>query len=41
MVERLRVAGFPANIRHRDLSSQPSDSVEDIRPDGTDNSPGE
>ena len=35
MAERLRVAGFPANIRHRDLSSQPSDSVEDIRPDGT------
>ena len=40
MVERLRVAGFPANIRHRDLSSVPSDSVEDIRPDGSDNSPG-
>jgi UPF0042 nucleotide-binding protein len=40
MVERLRRAGFPANIRHRDLSSQPSDSVEDVRPDGTDNSPG-
>ena len=33
MAERLRAAGFDANIRHRDLSSQPSDSVEDIRPD--------
>ncbi len=32
MVERLRVAGFPANIRHRDLASAPSDSVEDFRP---------
>ena len=32
MVERLREAGFPANIRHRDLASAPSDSVEDIRP---------
>jgi UPF0042 nucleotide-binding protein len=41
MAERLRVAGFPANIRHRDLSSMPSDSVEDIRPDGTGNNPGE
>ena len=41
MAERLRRAGFPANIRHRDLSSTQSDSVEDIRPDGTDNSPGE
>ena len=41
MAERLRVAGFPANIRHRDLSSQPSDSVEDIRPDGTGTEPGE
>ena len=41
MAERLRVAGFPANIRHRDLSSQPSDSVEDIRPDGTASEPGE
>ncbi len=40
MVERLRGSGFPANIRHRDLSSKPSDSVEDIRPDGSDNSPG-
>ena len=40
MAERLRGAGFPANIRHRDLSSKPSDSVEDIRPDGTGNSPG-
>ncbi len=33
MGERLRDAGFPANIRHRDLASTPSDSVEDIRPD--------
>jgi UPF0042 nucleotide-binding protein len=33
MAERLREAGFPANIRHRDLASTPSDSVEDIRPD--------
>ncbi len=40
MAERLRVAGFPANIRHRDLSSQPSDSVEDDRPDGTASEPG-
>jgi len=41
MVERLRRAGFPANIRHRDLSSQPSDSVEDVRPDGTASGSGE
>lgn len=34
MAERLREAGFPANIRHRDLASAPSDSVEDIRPAG-------
>jgi len=40
IAERLRGIGIPANIRHRDLSSQPSDSVEDIRPFGTDNSPG-
>jgi RNase adapter protein RapZ len=33
MAERLRAAGIEANIRHRDLSSLPSDSVEDIRPD--------
>ena len=33
MAERLRNAGIPANIRHRDLASTPSDSVEDIRPD--------
>lgn len=33
MAERLRAAGFEANIRHRDLSSRPSDSVEDTRPD--------
>jgi UPF0042 nucleotide-binding protein len=32
MAERLRVAGFPANIRPRDLASTPSDSVEDLRP---------
>jgi hypothetical protein len=32
MAERLLKAGFPANIRHRDLASTPSDSVEDIRP---------
>ena len=32
MAERLRGAGFPANIRHRDLASTPSDSVEDSRP---------
>ena len=32
MVERLHEAGFPANIRHRDLASAPSDSVEDFRP---------
>ena len=31
MAERLREAGFEANIRHRDLSSKPSDSVEDAR----------
>lgn len=41
MAERLRVSGFPANIRHRDLSSRPSDSVEDVRPDGTASEPGE
>ncbi|MEO6581154.1 MAG: RNase adapter RapZ [Sphingomicrobium sp.] len=41
MAERLRAAGFPANIRHRDLSSQPSDSVEDIRPDGSGSEPGD
>ncbi len=33
MAKRLDAAGFPANIRHRDLTSQPSDSVEDPRPD--------
>jgi UPF0042 nucleotide-binding protein len=32
MAERLREAGIPANIRHRDLASTPSDSVEDLRP---------
>jgi UPF0042 nucleotide-binding protein len=34
MGQRLREAGIPANIRHRDLASTPSDSVEDIRPAG-------
>jgi UPF0042 nucleotide-binding protein len=34
MAERLRGAGIPANIRHRDLASMPSDSIEDLRPDG-------
>jgi len=33
MAERLSEAGFDCNVRHRDLSSRPSDSVEDIRPD--------
>ncbi|MEP7316971.1 MAG: RNase adapter RapZ [Sphingomicrobium sp.] len=33
MAKRLDAVGFPANIRHRDLTSQPSDSVEDLRPD--------
>jgi UPF0042 nucleotide-binding protein len=33
MAERLRKAGFSPNIRHRDLSSQPSDTVErHVRP---------
>jgi len=32
MAERLHAAGIPANIRHRDLSTMPSDSVEDTRP---------
>jgi UPF0042 nucleotide-binding protein len=41
LAERLRVAGFPANIRHRDLSSPPSDRVEDVRPDGSASEPGE
>ena len=41
MAERLREAGIPVNIRHRDLASTPSDSVEDIRPGGTGNSSGE
>jgi UPF0042 nucleotide-binding protein len=40
MAERLREAGFPANIRHRDLASAPSDSVEDIRPAGGGSSSG-
>ncbi len=29
MAERLREAGFPVNIRHRDLASPPSDSIEE------------
>ena len=41
MGERLRDAGFPANIRHRDLASTPSDSVEDVHPDGAGSSSGE
>jgi RNase adapter protein RapZ len=41
MAERLREAGIPVNIRHRDLASTPSDSVEDIRPGGAGNSSGE
>lgn len=34
MAKRLHSAGIPASIRHRDLASAPSDSVEDIRPGG-------
>ena len=41
MAERLREAGIPVNIRHRDLASTPSNSVEDIRPDGSGSSSGE
>lgn len=41
MADRLRDAGFPANIRHRDLASAPSDSVEDSRPLGRASSSGE
>ena len=41
MAERLRQAGFPANIRHRDLASAPSDSVEDSRPMGRASNSGE
>ncbi|MES2903183.1 MAG: RNase adapter RapZ [Pseudomonadota bacterium] len=41
MAERLRLAGFPANIRHRDLSSPPNDRIEDVRPDGSASEPGE
>jgi UPF0042 nucleotide-binding protein len=41
MAERLRQAGFPANIRHRDLASTPSDSVEDHRPSGAASNSGE
>jgi UPF0042 nucleotide-binding protein len=33
MARRLDAAGIPVNIRHRDLASLPSDSVEDPRPD--------
>jgi len=28
MAERLRAAGFAPNVRHRDLASRPSDTVE-------------
>ena len=28
MTERLRTAGFSPNVRHRDLASQPSDTLE-------------
>jgi UPF0042 nucleotide-binding protein len=31
MAERLRGEGFSPNVRHRDLASQPSDSIERIR----------
>ena len=41
MAERLRTAGITANIRHRDLSSKPSDSVEDTRPDSAGDNSGE
>lgn len=34
MARRLHSAGIPASIRHRDLASAPSDSVEDLRPGG-------
>ncbi len=30
MAERLRSAGFSPNIRHRDLASQPSDTIEEV-----------
>lgn len=41
MAERLHAAGIKANIRHRDLSSRPSDSVEDTRPDSAGDDSGE
>jgi len=41
MAERLHAAGITANIRHRDLSSRPSDSVEDTRPDSAGDDSGE
>ena len=41
MAERLQAAGITANIRHRDLSSRPSDSVEDTRPDSAGDDSGE
>jgi UPF0042 nucleotide-binding protein len=31
MAERLRIAGFSPNVRHRDLASQPSDTIEERR----------
>jgi len=33
MAERLRKAGFSPNVRHRDLSSEPSDTIEEHRGD--------
>lgn len=41
MAERLHAAGITANIRHRDLSSRPSDSVEDTRPKSAGDDSGE
>lgn len=41
MAMRLDAAGIPVNIRHRDLDSLPSDSVEDPRPDAADSDLGD
>ena len=41
MAERLQAVGITANIRHRDLSSRPSDSVEDTRPGSAGDDSGE
>jgi UPF0042 nucleotide-binding protein len=41
MAERLHAAGITANIRHRDLSSRPSDSIEDTRPKSAGDDSGE